>query len=151
VFAVEDVAADANGNLWAKQVSITCTFPATAGANIAFYMGYNKNNLIPGAILHGGWEIDVAAGATNIKGVQTYLEASPTPAPLPTYDMVGSNWGTDPGGYTGYAAEPPPLKLGQYTGTPFCDIRCDITSKDAVAGSCVVKIRKPWGYWSPNR
>lgn len=139
-YAVNATSADADGNTWGSEIQVTVT--ASSAGSVPWYIALNRTNIVPTDFIRGGWEIDVAAGATGLAAVQTKLESFATGAPLPTFDMISSGLGTDDGGYTGYAAEPQPLKLLGTSGSQFTNLRMDIVFSGA--GSCVVKIRKPW-------
>lgn len=140
-FTTQATAADANGNTFGNEIKLVCT--ATASGAVGFWLPLNQSLIQAGDYIRGGWEVDVASGATAVTGVQTHLETFPTtPSVNPTYDMYASGVGTDPGGYTKYAAEPPPLVMPSFTGTPFTNLRLDIAFSGA--GSATVTIRKPW-------
>jgi hypothetical protein len=140
VYAVNSTSADADGNTWGKEVQLNVT--ATAAGSVVFYIALNRNNIVVNDLIRGGWEIDVASGATGLGAVQTKLETFATGGPAPTYDLINSNLGNDTGGYTGYAAEPAALRMGNFTGSAFTNLRMDIVMTGA--GSCTVKVRKPW-------
>ena len=139
-FSVNSTSADADGNTWGKEVAIAVT--ATGAGSVAFYIALNRTPIVVNDIIRGGWEIDVAASATGLGGVQTKLETFATGGPSPTFDMISSGLSVDTGNYTKYAAEPPPLKMGNWTGTAFTNLRMDIVMSGA--GSCTVTVRKPW-------
>jgi len=140
VYSVNNTVADADGNTWGKEVQMAVT--ATGAGSVVLYIALDRTNLVVNDIVRGGWEIDVAGGATGLAAVQTKLETFATGGPSPTFDLINSGLGSDTGGYTGYAAEPPPLRMGNYTGTPFTNLRMDIVMSGT--GSCTVKVRKPW-------
>jgi hypothetical protein len=120
---------------------MVCT--ATAAGSVNFIMTLDKSGIVTGDVIRGGVEVDVASGATGLSGVQCNLEWFPsTGGTTPTYDMFASGIGTDPGGYTGFPLEPPPLPIGIFTGQPFTNLCVRVAF--SAAGSATVIIRKPW-------
>lgn len=141
-FSVNATSADFNGNTWGNEVDIACT--ATAAGEVLFYIALDHSKIVPGDIIRGGWEIDVAGGATALESAQTDLECFPSSGgPSPTYDLFATNVSSDPGGYFGFVSEPPAMICpAAMTGTPYTNLALRILFSGP--GSATVKVRKPW-------
>lgn len=137
-------AADSDGNSWGNDVTITAT--ATGAGTVSLLIPLTLTNVVGGDIIRGGMEFDVAAGATGLNAVQVYLQPFNSQGTASVTDMspnANAIAGNDPGGYSGYVAEPPPLKLpANQTGLTAIRLRLDVTFRGA--GSATIKVRKPW-------
>jgi hypothetical protein len=148
VFSFAAGAADADGNSWGNDVTITAT--ATGAGTVSMYIPLTISNVLAGDTIRGGMEYDVSA-ATGLNGVQVDFQPFNTQNTPGTIDMsVNSNAiaGNDAGSYSNYVAEPPPLKLpANQTGLTAIRLRMDIVFRGA--GSATIKVRKPWAERSP--
>jgi len=138
VYSTQATSADADGNTWGNETKIVAT--ATGAGTVSLIFALFKNNIVPGSIVRGSIEVDVSA-ATGLQNVSANLESFPTSGgPTATYDMIDSTLGTDPGGYTNFVLEPPPLVFGNFVGSPFTNLAVRV--KFSAAGSATILVRK---------
>jgi lysophospholipase L1-like esterase len=142
-YSVQTSAADADGNTWGE-VKIVLT--ATAAGTCAIYNSLDRTGIVPGAIIRGGAEFDVVAGATGLACVYGDLEWFPaTGGGSPLYDFLppaATGWGNDTGGGATLLMEPDPLIIPAFTGTPFTNLAFRVQMNGA--GTATILTRKWW-------
>lgn len=141
-YSIQATTADANGDTWGNEIKVVAT--AASAGTCKFTIALDKTLFTVGDIIRAGYELDIT-GASALQGASALLECFPsTGGPAPTFDMIESTVGLDPGGYTGLCMEPPAMLLTPYTGTPFTNIAFRMTFNGA--GGATAVIRKPWGF-----
>lgn len=142
-YSVQTSAADADGNTWGE-MKIVVT--ATAAGTCFVYNSLDRAGIVNGAIIRGGFEYDVVAGATGLACVFGDLEWFPGGGGTsPMYDFLppaATGWGNDTGGQVGLNVEPDPLVIGAFTGTPFTNLALRVQMNGA--GTATIITRKWW-------
>lgn len=142
-YSVQTSAADADGNTWGE---IKIVLTATAAGTCAIYNSLDRTGIVNGALIRGGFEYDVVAGATGLACVYGDLEWFPASGGFgPLYDFLppaATGWGNDPGGGGTLLIEPDPLVIGAFTGTPFTNLALRVQMNGA--GTATILTRKWW-------